>query len=232
MAKQKSSNGKRIITWIVIIAVFYVLTSAQVSTEIVEVEKRVEQPYTESESYVVEKLVKTTKYRTEKVPYGTPRCEQMNYNFSRTYAYSEEIVGNKKNATCTFTVKNEEDIAGTFTFYVQFLKNGKINDGPEKTVSLEAFESRPLRWSLIVEPLDTVSCLLQISNPPHRMKCFYLEPITYQIKEVPYTVEELKNITEYRTLTKTRTTLVKENVTQNVYTNRFFGYGQFFYFGY
>jgi hypothetical protein len=233
MAKQQKSIGfKKILSWIIVIAVFYVLTTATKSTGIVEVEKTLEQPRQTQEPYIVEKLVKTTKYKTEKVPFGEPRCEQMNYNFSQEKEYSESFSGNSKTVTCTFFITNLEDIAGTFTFYPQLFKNDKVSEGGDLTKTLEPFATQRFEWNFTVDATDSTHCLIQIESPPHRMKCFYLAPITYQIKEIPYTVEELKNVTEYTIRTETREVTFKENVTQNIYTNRFFGYKQFFYFGY
>ncbi len=231
MAKAKKISAKRIVFWIVAILLFYTFTSARVSTGVFEETKEIEQQ-TVKEPYVVEKLIKTTKYKTEKVPFGVPRCEQMNYNFSYKYTYTDEIKDGKKIGTCSFLVKNEEDISGTFNFYPQFFKSGRVSEGPNAIKTIDALGTEKFEWNLTVEAIDTLTCLLQIQNPPHRMKCFYLEPITYQIKEVPYTVEELKNVTEYKDVIKTTTALVKQNVTKNIYTNRFFGYKQFLYFGY
>jgi hypothetical protein len=233
MAKKKTSSSvKKIVYWIIAILLFYLFTTATVSTKTVEVEKKIEQRYTIQEPVVVEKLIRTTKYKEEKTPFGVPRCEQMNYNFTYTLAYSEEFVGDKKVGTCNFEVTNQEDIAGKFTFYVQFLKNGNINDGPEQTKEIDALSKETYTWKLSVEPFESLSCMMQTDSPPQRMKCFYLEPITYQIKRTPYVVEELKNITEFIPANKTKVTMEKQNVTMDVYTNRFFNYQQFFYFGY
>jgi len=236
MAEKKSrkqNSVKRILIWILVVAIFYVLTSATVSTGIVEVTKKTEESYVSStEPYIVEKVVKTTKYKTEEVPYGTPRCEQFVYNFSKTYDYSEGVVEGKKTAKCTYMVKNEENLAGDFSFFPNILKTGKINDGPQIVKTIEAFGTARFEWNFTLEPVESASCLLQCQKCPTRMKCFYLKPITYQIKEVPYVVEEKKNITEYRDVIKTRTVIKKINETQNIYTNRFFGYKQFLYLWY
>ena len=226
------SSKKKVITWIIALVLFYVVTSATVSEQIVEVEKTTEQRYGTQQPVVVEKVIKTTKYRTEKVPYGTPRCEQKNYNYSYEYSYVEDVIGGNKVGTCTYDITNEEDLDGEFTFYAQITKNGIVTDGADQTKSIAAFQTVPFSWSVNVGPADSVSCLLFSQNPPHRMKCFYLEPITYQIKQVPYVVEEKKNVTEYVTLNKSNSFVTKENVTQNIYTNQYFGYNQFFYFGY
>lgn len=232
MAQKKKKNST-LLWWIIAIILFYVFTSAKVSTGIIEKKTISEKPVTVQEPIVVEKPVKTTKYREERTPFGERRCEQMNYNFSKTYQYSETATARgKRVGVCTYVVKNEEDIAGPFSFYVQFLKNGNINDGPDQLKIIEALGKQTFVWNLTIDTGDTLSCLLQSNNPPKRMKCFYLEPITYQIQEVPYTVEELKNVTEYRLVTTNEKTTTKQNVTGNIYTNRFFNYRQFFYFGY
>ncbi len=231
-SKKPGSAGK-ILAWTVAVIIFYVLTSATVSMSVVEVVKKMDEQYVSStEPYIVEKIVKTTKYKTEEVPYGTPRCEQFVYNFSKTYVYSEGVVNGQKTATCTYIVKNEEDIAGVFSLFPNFLKTGKINDGPQIVKTIEAFGTARFEWNFTLGPTESASCLLQCQKCPTRMKCFYLKPITYQIKEVPYVIEEKKNITEYRDVTKTRTVTKKINETQNVYANRFFGYRQFLYLGY
>ena len=229
VSAKKQSKSSKVVKWIVTIIIFYILTTATVSQEVVEVEKRINYPEGIKETVVVEKVVKTTEYRTEKVPFGPTRCEQMNYNFSKTYTYLQRIQDNQKIVTCTFVVKNEEDIPGNFTFYSQLVKNGKIGDSSDITKRIEAMGTAKYEWNFTTEITDTTSCLLQIQSPPHRIKCFYLEPITYQIKQVPYTIEEKKNVTEERIVTSR---VQKQNVTQNVYTNRYFGYKQFFYFGY
>lgn len=231
--KSKRTSSKRIFVWIIAIIIFYVLTSATVSTGIVEVTKKSSQNYVAgTEPIVTEKLVKTTKYKEEKVPYGVPRCEQFIYNFSKTYAYSEEVVNNQKIATCTYMLKNEEDIAGVFDMYPNYLKTGKINDGNDIIKTIEAFGTARFEWNFTLEPFETASCLLQCGKCPTRMKCFYLKPITYQVKEVPYIVEEKKNVTEYKDIIETKTVKAKVNETRNIYTNRFFGYKQFLYLGY
>ncbi|MBN2421172.1 hypothetical protein JXB27_02740 [Candidatus Woesearchaeota archaeon] len=229
--KRKSFLG-RLVSWIIIILVFYALTSATASTGPVEIEKKVFEKYTVQEKTVVEKMVKSTKYREEKTPYGTPRCEQMNYNFTFERTISEKMEGGKKIATCSFAVTNQEDMDGKFIFYVQFTKGGSVSDGPDQTKTIPAFGTEVFSWDTELELTDSISCLLYSNNLPKRMKCFYLEPITYQIKQVPYTVEELKNVTEFVPIEKTRESVIKENVTANIYTNNFFGYRQFFYLGY
>ena len=232
-AKQmKPSQSKRIIMWVIAIAVFYFLTAATVSTSVQEMQKQVEQRYTENVPQVVEQTVQTTQYRTEKTPYGEPRCEQMNYNFSFTYVYTEQANSNGKVGTCAFTVKNEEDIPGTFTFYAQVFHNGQVSDTPDQTHTIDAMSTTLYSWDINAGIADSVSCLLQANDPPHRAKCFYLEPITYQIKQVPYTVTETKNVTTYVPVNRSKVVTVLENETVRTYTNRYFGYPQFFYFGY
>jgi hypothetical protein len=229
---KKDSLTRKVIYWVIAIALFYVLTSADVSSGIVEVTKKVRQPVGTQEPIVVEKMVTTTKYRTEKVPYGPTRCIQINYNFTSEYEYSEELSDGNKISKCTFTVTNLEDISGEFDFYPLIEKNGNVNDGPSIIKEIDAFGTEVFEWTFTIKPLDTLSCMLKSMDYPKRMKCIYLEPITYQLKEIPYTVEELKNVTEYRIVNETKTILVRENVTKNIYTNKYFGYEQFFYFGY
>lgn len=229
--KGKSFLGK-LIKWVVIIAVFYALTSSTVSTGPVEVEKKLIEKYTVQEKTIIEKLVKTTKYREERVPYGTPRCEQRNYNFTFTRTVTEKLADGKKVVTCAFAVTNQEDMPGNFTLSTQFTKGGSVSDSADQTKSIAAFGTETFAWNVDTDLTDSVSCILQANDPPRRMKCFFLEPITYQIKQVPYTVEELKNVSEFVPTEKTRTSLIKENVTGNIYTNKFFGYEQPFYLGY
>ena len=232
MANKKPSSAKKIVYWVIAILVFYIFTTARASTGIVEVTQKVQAGAPIQQTVVVEKIVKTTKYNTTKVPFGVPRCEQMNYNYSFKYSYTETFANNQKNGTCTFVVRNEEDIAGDFTFSAQLIRPGKISDAPEQKKTISANGTNTFEWSLSLDSSQTLSCLLQAVNPPHRQKCFYLEPITYQIKEVPYVVEELKNVTETRLIANTTTSTIRQNVTKNIYTNRFFGYKQFFYLGY
>jgi hypothetical protein len=222
VSKKAKPKSKKILYWIAAIIIFYVLTSAKPGLETIEVEKQLEN----ATPVVVEKLVKVTKYREERVPFGPTRCQQFVYNFSREYSYTEEFPDGQKIGICTFAVKNEEDIAGTFKLFANILKNGKISDSPDITKDIGPFETAAFQWNFTLEPTQTASCLLQCSDCPHRVKCFYLEPTTYQIKQIPYTAEEARNVTEYKTGT------VKQNITATVYRNRFFGYMQFFYFGY
>lgn len=229
---KKQSSAKKVVYWIIAILLFYVLTTATVSTETAEVVKNVEQRYTVQEPYVVEKVVTSTKYETKKVPYGEPRCEQMNYNFTYLKSYSETTSGLTKTGDCVFTVTNAEDIAGNFSFHIQFFKNGAVSEAPDQTKNIDAFGTAVFESKLSVGVADSLDCQIQSNGPPKRMKCFYLEPITYQIKQVPYTVNELKNVTEYKTVEKSKMTTAKVNETRDVYTNNFFGYKQFFYFGY
>jgi len=232
MKSSEVNSKKRILYYVVIIILLYVFTSAKVTTETVEVEIRVEQKETTKELITVEKLVKTTKYRTEKSPYGPQRCEQLIHNFTREYEYFEEYVNNEKVGTCTFFVANLEDVPGNFTFYSNIIKGGKISDSPDLTKEIGAFSVERFEWNISLGLIESANCLLQCSDCPKRKKCLYLEPIAYQLKEVPYIVEELKNITEYKETTEIIPMLVKQNITMNVYTNRFFGYKQFLYFGY
>jgi len=232
MTKSEVSSKKRIFYFIIIIIILYIFTSAEVSEETVEIELIVEQKETTKESVIVEKLVKTTKYRTEKSPYGPQRCEQLIHNFTREYEYSEEYVNNEKIGTCTFFVTNHEDVPGTFTFYSNIIKGGKISDSPDVIKEIEAFGVGRFEWNISLGLTESANCLLRCNNCLKRKKCFYPEPIAYQIKEVPYVIEELKNITEYKEITKITPMLVKQNITRKVYANRFFGYNQFLYFGY
>lgn len=221
MAEKKRGTGlaKKCIYWILILAVLYILTSARTA------EEAAGQKEAGQKTIVVEKLVNVTRYREEKVPYGTPRCEMFTYNFTKTYSYSESSADGKKTAICRFTVKNEEDVSGNFSFYAQLVKNTGLTEGKDLLKPIEAFGTETFEWTFNIESNEQGSCLLQSSNYPHRMRCFYLEPITYEIKKVPYTSEELKNVTE-------QAAAAKESAAKSMYVNRFFGYRQFFYFGY
>lgn len=230
MAK-KQVKKNRFVFWVVVIILFYVFTSAKVSVGTVEISHEVAQDSGEKIPFVVEKLVNTTKYKEEKVPYGVPDCQLTVYNFSSKYTYEESFAEGKKAASCTFFIINQEDMAGNFTFYPQFLVSGNIHDGPDIMKPIGPFGNATFQWNFTIGISDTGGCLLQSMNYPQRMKCTYLEPITYQIKQIPYTVEEMKNVTEYRSAGQS-TMIVKENVTGAIYTNRFFGYRQFFYLGY
>jgi hypothetical protein len=135
------------------------------------------------------KTCQVTKYKEEKIPYGTPRCEQMPYNFTKvTYVYSVDVVNNKRFGVCTFLIKNEEDIKGTFEFFPNIFKDGKISDGPQISKDIEPFRTEEFEWKFMLDDNAQVgSCMIQCDDCPHRVKCFYLEPITYSIKRIPYT---------------------------------------------
>lgn len=232
VSKKSTMPKGKIISWIIAILLLYIFTSAHVSTGIGEVQHAVKQPVVTKQPVVVEKIIKTTKYRTEKVPFGTPDCQLKVYNFSTQYRYAESVVNKTKMATCTYFVKNEEDIDGRFSFFAQFLHSGKISDSFEISKNISASGTERFEWNFTLGPTETASCLLQSDHYPQRMKCSYLKPITYQIKDVPYDVEEKKNVTEYKESTEIKTTYIKQNETINIYTNRFFGYRQPFYLGY
>ena len=148
----------------------------------------------ETEPCVLEKTFNITLYREERTPHGEPRCEQMPYNVSKTYSYTEEVIDGKRNAVCTFMVRNDEDMSGTFSFYPNYLKTGKINDGPQITKTLDAFETAKFEWTFELDNGQTANCLLQCQECPHRIKCFFLEPIIYDIKQIPYIVQERRNV--------------------------------------
>ncbi len=228
----RNSPLKRIILWIVVIVILYVLTSAYASSQVVEVTKQQTQTYLTQEPIVVEKEVTETTYTTEKTPYGPTRCEQMNYNYTFTTAYTQNVQNGQSMGICTFNVTNQEDIAGDFIFHLQYTRNGNVEDGSDEEKTIDAYSSTIFNWSLSLAPSDTISCSLQTSTPPHREKCFYLEPITYAIQQVPHQIQELKNVTDYIYVNKSRVVSYNENVTEMVYTNKFFGYRQFFWFGY
>ena len=88
MANKKPSKVKKVVYWIIAILVFYIFTTARASTGIVEIEQKVQGGAPIPQTVVVEKIVKTTKYNTTKVPFGEPRCEQLNYNYSFKYSYT------------------------------------------------------------------------------------------------------------------------------------------------
>jgi len=211
MVGKKGIVIQTLVYWLLAFILFYLLTSAEVSTNVVQ------------EDGTVEKFVNVTRYREEKVPFGEPTCMQANYNYSSEVAHTEKFVDGRKVFTCVFFVKNEEDIMGRFNFYPQLLKSGKISDGPNIEKLLDAFERKKFEWNFTVDITDTVSCMLQIEDIPDREKCLYLEDAVYELNQVPYLEQVLKNVT------------VKDSeveVERITYTNRFFGYKQFFYFGY
>jgi hypothetical protein len=144
---------------------------------------------------ICEKTFNTTKYREEKTPFGEPRCEQVPYNFSFKYFYSDEIENNQRIAVCRFDIKNEENMAGKFVFHTQITKGGDVIDGADKEVSFQPLETKTLIWREPVEITDSASCLLYASQIPNRIRCFYLEPITYAVKRVPYVVQTKRNVT-------------------------------------
>ena len=64
MAKQqtRSSSRKRVFYWIIAIVLFYILTTATVSSGIVEDERELEQAYAAQEPYVVEKMARISMF--------------------------------------------------------------------------------------------------------------------------------------------------------------------------
>ncbi len=218
---------KKAVVWAAILAVFYILTSAEPKIETTELSKKLPEDEHSIQPIVVEKLVNVTKYKAEKKPYGLPKCMQVVYNFTKTYSYSENFAEGKKIATCTFFVKNEEDIPGNFSFYPLVIKAGDVNDGAEILKSIEAFGIERFEWNFTIHITEPLTCQLKSGDYPHRIRCFYPDPITYEIVETPYVVEELKNITEYVIRES-----VEWDVKEKIYINRVFGYKQFFYLGY
>jgi len=152
-------------------------------------------PETEPSTHICEKTINITMYREERTPYGEPRCEQMPYNFTRSFSYIEGVINDKRMGTCTFIIKNEEDMSGTFKMYPNILKQGKISDGADQTHLIDAFGTAKFEWNFELDNGQTASCLIQCSDCPHRIKCFYLQPITYQIRQIPYIVQEKRNVT-------------------------------------
>ncbi len=146
---------------------------------------------------ICEKTFNVTKYKEERTPFGTPRCEQMPYNFTKvTYVYSVGVENGKRIGTCTFLMRNDEDIKGTFEFFPNIFKDGKISDGPEISKEIDAFRIAEFEWKFQLDnDVQVGSCMIQCSDCPHRIKCFYLEPITYSVRQIPYTITEKKNVT-------------------------------------
>jgi len=217
MKRGRSISVKKTVYWIVVLLFFYIFTSARATPEVIEVEKELDEENFRQQLVVIEKYVNVTKYKDEKVPYGKPTCEYVIYNFSKTYQYEEEFSGGEKIGICTFLIKNEESVTGTFSFYPQFLKPGKINDGPDIVKEIKPFETTIFKWNKTLDVDESLTCMLQSADYPYRIRCTYLEPIVYEVKKIPYTSEELRNVTEYVTVTT-----IKQNVTRGVYLNRFF----------
>lgn len=220
MHKKKESHITKVISWVIIVALLYVLTSAETVTTTVEIVKSEE----EQKITVVEKLVNVTKQKEERVPLGTSRCVQVVYNFTKKYEYSESF-DDGRTVKCVFEVKNEEEVDGSFSFYAQLIKNTGITEGNDVVKNIPAFGTERFEWNFTLKNGEVGECMLKSSDYPHKMRCFFLEPITYGIKTVSYEVEELKNVTEF-TITN------KENMTITTYVNKYFGYKQPFYLGY
>ena len=105
------------------------------------------------------------------------------------------------------------------------IKSGSLSDGPNQEQKIGSEETVWFEWTFKTGPLESTSSMLQSDKYPKIEREFYLEPIAYQLKEVPYEVEILKNVTIYPQDGK----LIVE---KQVYKNKFFGYSQFFYLGY
>jgi len=174
---------------LVTLCIFLTACSVEIKPESIKIEPS-------SGIHVCEKTFNVTKYREELSPYGEPRCEKMPYNFTRVSKdYTEGVINGKRMGTCAFNIKNDEDLEGTFVMFPNILKVGKINDGPDQTHTIPAFGIAKFEWSFELDNGQSASCLIQCSDCPYRIKCFYLEPVTYYTKQIPYVVQEKRNVT-------------------------------------
>ena len=149
----------------------------------------------EYEPCVLEKTFNVTKWKEVKEPYSKKTCEQLPYNFTRAYQYSEGVIDGVRKGTCIFDITNDEDMSGVFEFYVNVLKQpGGISDSGQTSKEIKAFGTERFTWNFNIDNGQTASCMLQCSDCPVRIKCFYLDQIFYSVKQIPYIVQERRNV--------------------------------------
>ena len=106
----------------IIVFFFYIFTSAEVVSDFDATSMNVV-----TGNAVVEKTIKETECREEKVPYSKPRMGTFPYNFTKELvSFDERFEDNKEIITCTFKVTNLEEESGLFNFYAQVMGDENI----------------------------------------------------------------------------------------------------------
>lgn len=230
MDKKKMIVNKVLYVVLGIILV-YILTSADVHSEAVEAEKTFKEEI--KEPVIVEKIVTVQEPYTEKVPISKEGCDYYFYEYNtlpedtklmKGDAFADEETG-ENYIRCNFTVINLEKKEGSFTFF------SRRRDDQTKTIPAEG--SASFQWIHNVEPGD-LFCQIEIvqSKLPKIWKCLETGDTTYSVVTKYREVTKKQNTTEYRGTGEYKTVTKVVSETKYTYTNRVFGYKQFFYLGY
>lgn len=214
------------------ILLFYMLTSANVESQIVEEERTVRDPV--QEKVIVEKTITVQEPYTEKIPISKEGCDNYPHEWEslpediklmKGESFADEETG-ENFMTCNFTVVNLEKDEGDFTFYSR--------DCCEQTKEVPGEGSTSFQWvHKLTDPGDNF-CQIDIvqSKVPKIYKCLETGDTTYSLIERYREVTKKQNTTEYRETGEYVKVTKIINATKYIYTNKVFGYTQFFYLGY
>jgi len=206
--KQKGfSAAATAVTVLIIIAVFYVLTSTT-EIKIVEMEN-----YTIIETYAEEVPYTITEEYQERVPYGLPYCGKTGMNFTATepkvsFAGSGTVV-------CSFNLTNLEIKGGTWEYQAYIPGNvgnryDKHNVGPNETATFNFYFD-----SSVTSPF---SCVVSPVSLPSIERCYWPEETFYKY------VTKTRNVTKYKNVTMEKPVTVLSETASVKTVNRFFGY--------
>lgn len=231
--KRQKNSLKDNLPYIVIgLVIFYIFTSASVTSQTAEVTKTVREPVLQA--VTIEKPVKTVEYYQEKTPFTTEGCDNYPFKFETSPEDYRNMKGEmfanvetKENfLKCNFTVTNLEDQNGTFVFnsrgYLDIVQ------------LIPAKASATFQWIHKIHEFGDNLCKIEASESgiPKIWHCLETKDTSYKIVERAREVTKLQNVTEYLETGQTRTVTKLVNETKYTYTNRLFGYNQFFYLGY
>lgn len=213
------------------VILFYMLTSAHVESEITREERIISEPI--QEKVIVEKTVTVQEPYEEKVPISREGCDYYPYEWEslpedtkllKGDSFANEETGNNY-IRCNITVINLEKKAGEFTFY----SRGCC----DQTREIPAEGSVSFQWEHKVEPGDTF-CQIEViqSKIPKIHKCLETADTIYKLTIRYREVIKKQNVTEYRDTGEYVEVERIINATKYTYTNKVFGYKQFFYLGY
>ncbi|MFC1728526.1 hypothetical protein ACFLZ7_03620 [Nanoarchaeota archaeon] len=216
------------------IILFYTLTAATVDSQIVEETKIVKDPI--QEKVIVEKTVTVQEEYVELIPISKEGCDNYDYKWDalpdketlallKGDSFADEETGYNY-ITCNFTAVNLEKEAGDFTFYSR--------DCCEQTKEVPGEGSISFQWvHKLTDPGDNF-CHIKINNAKHPKiyKCLETADTVYEQKTRYREVTKKQNVTEYRNTGEYEKVEKLINATKYTYTNRVFGYNQFFYLGY
>jgi len=204
---------------VIVLAVIYILTSAnkvatkEETNQTVPVTKTVQEPYQIVEEY------------QEREPYGTKFCVKRPMNF--TMSEIDKEVGTRDNTLmCSVNLTNLEDESGTWIYDAYLESFAGRAEAPELSKTVDPGATATFSWEIQLPPNAVgANCVVFMKTLPSMTKCFYPEPITYRL------VTKTRTVTRYRNVTKTEDETMTNLTTKTRFYNRVFGYEQGFYFG-